>query len=273
MVVPEPMGKASLLAAVILVSLACVCSAVAWAQPKAVSGAVDIAGVDQGARVVSVSSEARDRNNQVIPQWTSRNLIDGKFVVGNFVPPDSYGWSSDKPPTPEKPEWFVIAFKGDQTRLINRIVIDPTTDDPPYIGRWVRDIELQVSTTTADGPFKSIGRFVVVAKPIKQTFEFPPVEARYIRILIYANHGSDKCVELGEFEVYEAIISGDVLDQLIIRLENLLQDLKRYRDGVLYQQGRDLTEDVTRKAPPPPATPPGPAAPAGGGETPPPAPK
>jgi len=244
------MRKASLQIAILLLGVGCLFSSVVWAQPKAVSGAVNIAAAEAGGRIVAVSSEARDRNNQVIPQWAAHNLIDGKYVAGTFVPPDSYGWSSDKPPTPEKPESFVVAFKGDQTRLISRIVIDPTTDDPPYIGRWVRDVELQVSTTTADGPFKSIARFVVLARPIKQSFEFPPVEARYVRILITSNGGSDKCVEMGEFEVYEAIISGDVLDQLIIRMENLLQDLKRYRDGVLYQQGRDTTEDVTRKAPP-----------------------
>lgn len=235
----------------LVVVVAVMTTGVAAAQPKAVSGAVNIAAAEQGGRIVAVSSEARDRNNVVIPQWSARNLLDGKYVVGTFVPPDSYGWSSNRAPTADQPEWVVIAFKNDETRLINRIVIDPTTDDPPYIGRWVRDIELQVSTTTPDGPFKTVGRFVVVNKPIKQTFEFPPVEARYVRVLILSNHGSDKCVEMGELEVYEAIVPGDVLDQLIIRLENLLDDLKRYRDGVLYQQARRVEEAVTKPAQPP----------------------
>lgn len=238
-------------AKVLTLVVATMVTQVAAAQLKAVSGAVNIAAAEQGGRIVAVSSEARDRNNVVIPQWSARNLIDGKYVVGTFVPPDSYGWSSHRAPTADQPEWVVIAFKNDETRLINRIVIDPTTDDPPYIGRWVRDIELQVSTTTPDGPYKSVGRFVVVNKPIKQTFEFPPVEARYVRLLVLSNHGSDKCVEMGELEVYEAIVAGDVLDQLIIRLENLLDDLKRYRDGVLYQQARQVEEAVTRPAQPP----------------------
>lgn len=250
MVVPEPMRRISLHLLVIVTGLVCLVASAAWAQPKSVSGAVDIAAAANGGRIVAVSSQALDRNNHVIPQWQATNLIDGKYVTGTFVPPDSYGWSSNRPPTPDKPEWFIIAFKGDQTRLINRIVIDPTTDDPPYIGRWVRDVELQVSTTTKDGPYKSIGRFVVLSRPIKQSFQFPPVEARYVRLLITGNGGSDKCVEMGEFEVFEAIISGDVLDQLIVRLQNLLTDLKRYRDGVLYQQNSKTTEEVTHKAPP-----------------------
>lgn len=262
-----------------LLAVAAGLSAAAMAQPKVVSGAVDIVSAAQGGRIVAVSSEARDQNNVVIPQWAAHNLIDGKYVVGNFVPPDSYGWSSNRAPTADQPEWIVFAFKGDETRLINRIVIDPTTDDPPYIGRWVRDVELQVSTTTPDGPFKSVGRFVVVNKPIKQTFEFPPVEARYVRLMVLSNHGSDKCVEMGEFEVFEAIATGDELDQLIIRLQDLLQDLKRYRDGVLYQQQRQAEETVTQPAKPPAGATPAAAAPgagarkaAGGGTSPAPTP-
>lgn len=238
----------------VAVSLVCVvvgCTGAAMAETKAVSGAVNIVAAANGGRVVAVSSEARDSNGRVLPQWSASNLIDGKYVVGNFVPPDSYGWSSNEPPTREKPQWIVFAFKNDETRLINRIVIDPTTDDPPIIGRWVRDVELQVSTTTPDGPYKTVGRFIVVNRAIKQTFEFPPVEARYVRLVIHSNYGSDKCVEMGEFEVYEAIVAGDELDQLIIRLENLLRDLKRYRDGVLYQQRRRAIEAVTSKQPPP----------------------
>ena len=233
-----------------VITLLAVGCATATAQTKAVSGAVNLVAAANGGRIVAVSSEALDKNGKVIPQWSARNLIDGKYVVGNFVPPDSYGWSSNAAPTPDHPEWIIFAFKNDETRLINRIVIDPTTDDPPIIGRWVRDVELQVSTTTPNGPYKTIGRFIVVNRPIKQTFEFPPVEAKYVRLVIHSNHGSDKCVEMGEFEVYEAIIAGDELDQLIIRLENLLQDLKRYRDGILYQQRRKIIEAVTTKQPP-----------------------
>lgn len=240
------MGLVCLVGGVGMLFLAAVC----WAAPKTVSGAVNLVAAENGGRVVAVSSEAKDQNGQVLGPWAARNLIDGKYVVGTFVPPDSYGWSSQVPPTADAPQWITFAFKNDETRLINRIVIDPTTDDPPIIGRWVRDVELQVSTTTPDGPFKAVGRFIVVNRAIKQTFEFPPVEARYVRLVVLSNHGSDKCVEMGEFEVYEAIVGGDELDQLIIRLENLLQDLKRYRDGMLYQQRREVIEAVTEKKPP-----------------------
>ena len=131
------------------------------------------------------------------------------------------------------------------------MVIDPTTYDPPYIGRWVKDIEIRVSTTDPDGPYKTVGRYMVVNRPIKQAFDFPPVECKYLQILLLSNHGSDKCVELGEIEVYEGILSDNVLDDYIVRLENLLNDLKRYRDSVVYQQQRQALDDILKKQPPP----------------------
>jgi hypothetical protein len=69
-------------------------------------------------------------------------------------------------------------------------------------------------------------------------------------------------VEIGEFEVYEAIVQGEQLDDLIIRLENLLTDLKRYQAGQLYKQQQENTAKDTEKAPAP-ATPPAPAPAAG----------
>ncbi len=258
----------------------------AWgASVATVAGTVNIAAAANGGRIVSFSSEVLDENKRPIPEWQITNLIDGKYVVGNNTPADSYGWSSAAPPSDERPEWFILAFTDkatgkDVTRLISRIAIDPTTDDPPLIGRWVQGVTLQVSTTSKDGPWMTIGKFLVVNRSVKQTFDFPPTEARYVRVLITSNHGSDRCVQMGEFEVYEAIVPGEQLNELIIRLENLLTDLKRYRDGQLYRLQQETTAAVTERPVPsapgttePPTTPAAPATPAppappgpGGGE-------
>ena len=243
-----------------------------------VAWTVNIAAAANGGKIVGFSSESLDENKRPIPEWQIGNLIDGKFVVGNSTPADSYGWSSATPPAEDKPEWFTLGFTDkatgkDITHLISRVVIDPTTDDPPFIGRWVQNFTLQVSATDSKGPWATVGRYLVVNRAVKQTFDFPPTEARYVRVLITSNHGSDRCVEMGEFEVYEAIIPGEQLDELIIRMENLLNDLKRYRDGQLYKIAQENTTIVTTKptapatpgttpATPPatPATPPGPEA-------------
>lgn len=215
------------------------------------AGATNLAAAENGGRIVAFSSQALDENGQVMPEWQVTNLLDGKHVLGSYTPADSYGWSSQYAPAEESPEWIVFAFAQDQTRLLRRIVIDPATDDPLFIGRWVRDVELQISTTTSEGPYKTVGRFLVVNKPIKQHFDFLPVEARYVRLVITSNHGSDKCVEMGEVEIYEAIVGDSVLDDVIVRLENLLQELKQLRDFKLYQQEQETLEEVLSQPQPP----------------------
>ena len=217
------------------------------AAASAVAGITNLAATANGGRIVAYSSQTRDENGQIMPEWQATNLIDGQYVVGNFIPADSYGWSSQTVPSEEDPEWIVFAFEGERPRLIGRIVIDPTTADPLVIGRWARNITVAVSTATADGPYQPVGRFLVVNKPIKQAFDFPATEAKYVRLLITSNHGSDKCVELGEVEIYEAIVAQSSLDQLIVRLENLLTDLKKYRDSQLYRQQQQILEEVTSK--------------------------
>jgi hypothetical protein len=234
-----------------------------------VAGTVNIAAAANGGKIVGFSSEALDEHRQVIKEWQISNLLDGKYVVGNYTPADSYGWQSETPPSDDHPEWFVVAFTNpatgkETTHLISRVVVDPTTDDPPIIGRWVQGITLQVSSESDKGPWTEVGKYLVVNRAVKQTFDFPPTEARYVRVLITSNHGSDRCVEMGQFEVYEAIVAGEQLDNLIIQLENLLADFKRLRDGQLYKQQQENTEAVTAKAPPPVIAPgpPGPTPPA-----------
>jgi len=222
-----------------------------YASDAVSAGGTNLAAAEMGGRIVAFSGQAVDENGKVMPEWQVTNLIDGKHVLGNYTPADSYGWSSQHAPSEESPEWVVLAFAQDQTRLLRRIVIDPATDDPLFIGRWVRDVELQVSTTTPEGPYKTVGRFLVVNKPIQQHFDFLPVEARYIRLVITSNHGSDKCVGMGEVEIYEAIVGDSALDDVIVRLENLLQELKQLRDFKLYQQEQKTLEEVTTQPAPP----------------------
>lgn len=257
------MRHASPLALLSVVLLVALSSNAVQADLAAVAGNTNIAAAANGGRIVTFSSEALDENGKPIPEWQASNLIDGKYVVGSYTPADSYGWSSQGPPSDERPQWVILGFADphtgkDVTRLISRIVIDPTTDDPPLIGRWVQGFTLQTSTTDPKGPWKTIGMYAVVNRPVKQTFDFPPTEARYVRILVTSNHGSDRTVEMGEVEIYEAIVPGEQLSQLIIRLENLLDDLKRYRDGQLYQQ-QQRTASQTGQKPPPEAQPGGPA--------------
>jgi len=250
----------------------------AWGQNDIgfTAGSTNLLLAANGGRVIAFSGQMVDEFKQPVPQWQATNLIDGQHVTGTFRPANSHGWSSQIPPTPGNPAWLVFALPGDpvQTRLISRIVIDPTTIEPTLIGRGARDFELYVSATTPDGPWALVKRGTLLNKPLPQTFDFIPVEARYLRLVILSNWGSDRFVQMGEVECYEAIAGDGTLEQLIVRLESLLQDLKRYRDSVklnqpIYPELRPAPgtapAGTTPTTPPGPATPTTPAPAAGGG--------
>jgi hypothetical protein len=205
-------------------------------DPGFTAGATNLLLAANGGSIVAFSGEMLDENKKPVPQWQVTNLIDGKRVTGTYRPEDSYGWSANVAPRQADPAWVIFAFKDEKTRLITKLVLDPSTVDPPVIGRGARDFELYASTTNKDGPWALIKSGRLLQKPIPQSFEFLPVEARYLRLAITANWGSDRFVELGEAECYEAIAGDEVIDQLIIRLEDLLRDLKRYRDSVKLNQ-------------------------------------
>lgn len=237
--------KIAATAAAVLILLA---SVPALAGPT-VAGTTNLVAASNGGEVVAFSSQAVDEHGQPIDVWSVTNLIDGKHVVGTHTPADSYGWRTQVPPSPEDPAW--VTFKLPQRRLVTRVVIDPTTDDPEWLGRWVKNIRVSVSTEGPDGPFQRVGSYVVVRRAIKQSFDFTPVEAEWIRLEITSNWGSDHSVGMGEFEVYEAIVGDDVLDQLISRLSSLLDELKAYRDSQRYQQVQESTQAVTATPDPP----------------------
>ncbi len=253
-----------------VIALLLVSCPAAWAQGDIgfTAGSTDLLLAANGGKIVSFSSQMVDEFKQPVPQWQVTNLIDGQYVTGTYRPANSHGWSSNVPPSPTNPQWIVFALPGDpvQTRLISRVVIDPTTTESTLIGRGARDFEVYVSATTADGPWALVKRGQLVNKPLKQTFDFIPVEARYLRLVITTNWGSDRWVQLGEVECYEAIAGEGTLDQLIVRMENLLQDLKRYRDSVklnqpIYPELRTQPGVTPAPGPTPAPVAPGPAAP------------
>ena len=206
---------------------------------------VNVVAAAQGGKAIAFSSQAADAGGKPLPQWQPANLIDGKVVATETDPPTPSGWKTAAAPSDTAPQWIVFAFAGEKTRVISRVAVDPTTPDSPLTGRWVRDIEMQVSNGTKDGPWKSVARFVVTNRPVKQSFDFPPLPARYVRLVITSNQGSDRCLALGEVEVYEAATGDDDVGLLGRRLEDLLNDLKSYREATEQRPDVSVTEDQT----------------------------
>jgi hypothetical protein len=212
------------------------------AEAKVTHGAVNIVAAENGGRVVAASDEAHERG-RVKREWRKENLIDGKRVEGDIVPAFSYGWATTRPPSPREPAWAVFAFAQDRPRLIGAVQLDPRTHDPQIIGRWVRNFAIEVSLTSEDGPWQRVETFELINVPRPQTFSFSaPVRAKYVRLVIASNHGSDSRVSLGEFEVFEALVGDDELTKVIGGLEEQLERLKRYGMSRAGQGGALPTE-------------------------------
>ncbi len=211
--------------------VACAVSLVPLTEAEVTHGAVSIAAAENGGQVVAASSEAHDRG-RVKPEWRKENLIDGLRVEGEMVPANSYGWASVRPPTRRNPEWVVVAFAQEKPRLVGAVQLDPRTHDLQIIGRWVRNFKIQVSITAEDGPWQPVDSFELMNVPRPQKFVFSaPVRAKYLRLLITSNHGSDSRVSLGEFEVFEALVGEDELTRIIAGLEEQFERLKRFGMG------------------------------------------
>lgn len=187
-----------------------------------------------GGRIVEYSSQALGEDGKPLQQWRAANLIDGLVAAADREPEhESFGWSSNAAPAADRPELIVFEVPGPTARVIDAALVDPATRDPWGMMRGAREIEIAVSTLDADGPWKALGHWELPLQPSPQLFHFPPAEAKYVRLMVLSNYGSDRYVELGEFGVFRLSEKADPLRGISLRLENCVTDLKKYREGAL----------------------------------------
>ena len=208
------------LLALCAVSLPVLCPA-ARAQNRVIStDLTNIAAAANGGRVLaSTSTFAKD------PLYNASNLIDGQIFSPKRAD-SSRGWSSDKF-DPITMDSVTLGFAGNRLFKIGRLVLNPTTDLPPE--RWAKDIEVQVSTQTAEGPYVPVAQLTLRQIGAPQSFEVLPTDARFVKLVFRSNYGSDRAVALGEVEIYEAIDNSDPMGGVINRLEKAVTELRRYR--------------------------------------------
>lgn len=131
-------------------------------------------------RVVSATSEQ--------PDHPARRLID------EYAGPAFPGWRSADATFPQE-----IIFETGQPTRIEKLTLQLQPDEPPDTAP--REIEVAVSTVSPDGPYQSVGRFVVEPTDEIQRFPIPPTDTRWIRLRILANRGGPY-VALAEFNVW-----------------------------------------------------------------------
>ncbi|RYX85670.1 discoidin domain-containing protein [bacterium] len=181
---------------------------------------VDLVSKANGGRIISTTSTLDND-----PAYSADNLIDGQvFSTGNTK---SRGWASNKF-DPITRDSVTLGFADNRQYTIGRLVLNPATDLPPE--RWAKDVEVQVSTASADGPYDTVAQLTLKQSATPQEFSILATPARFVRLVFRSNYGSDRAVALGEVEIYEAIDTSDPMGGLISRLEGAINDLKRYRD-------------------------------------------
>jgi len=191
----------------------------ASAQTRSID-TVDIAARANGGRVLA-STSTLDNDKA----YDAANLIDGTVWTG----PNSKtrGWASNKF-DPIARDSVTIGFAGNRVVNIGKLVLNPATDLPRE--RWAKDVEVQTSTETVDGPWTPTAQITLKQSATPQEFPILPTPARFVRLVFRSNYGSDRAVALGEVSIYEAIDTSDPVGGLISRLEGAIADLRRYRE-------------------------------------------
>jgi hypothetical protein len=204
-----------------LLAGAVLCGAAHAQTPVYPTDLTNIAAAANGGHIVKSTSTFENSDD-----WSANNLIDGQ-VYNAGTKSGSLGWSSNKY-DPINMDAVTLAFAGDASKLIGKIVLNPDAAVPPE--RWAKDVEVQVSNGTADGPYRTAALLTLRREAKPQAFLILPATAKYVRFLFRSNQGSDRAVALGEIEIYEAIPQTDAIGQLIARMEQAINELKQYRE-------------------------------------------
>ncbi len=182
----------------------------------------DVVAATNGGRVVDSSSTFNDDKS-----YGATNLIGGKVYNPNDKSSPN-GWVSNKYDSVNM-ESVTFGFADNALKNIGKIVLNPSTAVTPE--RWAKDIEVQVSTDTAQGPYRAVAQITLERQAKRQEFLILPAPARFVKLVFRSNWGSDRAVALGSVEMYESIPSTDPVGQLITRLEGAVNDLKKFRDA------------------------------------------
>ncbi|MDD2486724.1 MAG: discoidin domain-containing protein [bacterium] len=177
----------------------------------AASGGSNLLDISNGGKLISFTSQYNDNT------WAAANLIDEKKT--------DCGWSSSDAVFPQE---LVFAFKDEAVIEINKVSMLAFVRDIDV--RWIKDFEILVSTSGPREGFASVGNFRLELRSNRQDFYFKPVKTKYLMIRVLSNWGSNRYAEIFKLGAYEAMQSDKELDLLINRLEQVLNDLKAYKD-------------------------------------------
>jgi len=155
----------------------------------------NLAAAANGGQIVRATSEGT-------PDWAAANLLDG--IIGKR------GWSSELN-TGVPPQEVVIDLAGEMPVTIDRVVVSLDTGPEVLYGPyWAKDVDILVSSTTADdAAFRLAGQITLARTEEKQTITLQPVSAKFLKLRVNSAQGGSpdtpiNRVEVAELEVYGA---------------------------------------------------------------------
>ena len=120
----------------------------------------NIAAAANGGRVLNATSTLDN----------DKDFDPGNLISGQVFDPENNtgvkGWASNKF-DPINMESVTLAFKDDTIHSLGKIVLNPVSAVTPE--RWAKDIEVQVSTDTAEGPYQAVAQLTLQQKAEPQT--------------------------------------------------------------------------------------------------------
>ena len=176
------MTSKSIHLAVCLLAAAALCGAPAVAQAQS-----NLAAAGAGGKLVSFASQYDDGD------WAAANLIDGS--------PDR-GWSGQSAGA----QAFVLGFRGGALAELEDVVVNPYSRESP--DNWVREIEIQVSTTYPFRGFRKVGTLSLTAEGTDHVLSFDrPTPARYLK-LVFLSNGGGGYMQAGEIRAMGRLVEG-----------------------------------------------------------------
>ncbi len=132
----------------------------------------------------------------------------------NAIDRDTYGWSGTTNAGPQD-AWAIFCFEDEMVHTIHKARMMTDTGVPNKMQDYVKKFRLFASTEgTEDSDFTLIGEFENTEQSGWNVFEFIPVSAKYIRIVV--DEPARGWRQVGEFEIYEQVvvpeISGSMID-------------------------------------------------------------
>lgn len=150
-----------------------------WAETK-----LNVAYAPLGGHIVSCTSQYNEG-------WAPTNLLDGGV--------QSNGWSASDGKLPQE---IVIGFAGDRVARIDRVRINPKTNDAP--SNWTKTAEVLVSKSGSGTDWESVGKLSLTQEDKYVDLDFEPREAKQVMIRVLEHHGGSYA-QLGEVIVREAV--------------------------------------------------------------------